>query len=174
VPSQVTLGRLVDARRVQAGGHIGRLLGLHDAADVFELTYTQEVSGRPVALSQTYLRPNASQELAGVYAAAGLPALAEGGPDVPDQLASRYRIEVAVADATVELTRLNDFEADLLGVALGSPAFLLSSLDLDAAEIPLSFTRVVIRGDQFRFSLMLRKREADGGRRNPGLMACIA
>lgn len=100
-----------------------------------------------------------------------LPALAERGPDVPDQLASRYGIEVAVSDVTVELTRLNEFEADLLGVALDSPAFLLSALDLDATEAPLSFTRTVIRGDQFRFSLILRQRETKGGTRGHGLMA---
>jgi GntR family transcriptional regulator len=95
----------------------------------------------------------------------------EQGPDVADQLASRYGIEVAVSDATVELTQLNKFEADLLGVSLGSPAFLLSSLDLDPAQAPLSFTRTVIRGDQFRFSLALRQREPDGANRSLGLMA---
>lgn len=171
VPSQVILGRLIDTRRVQAGGHIGRLLGLDDAADVLELTYTQEVGGRPVALSQMYLRPNASPELARALTTTGLPALAEGGPDVPDQLASQYRIEAAVSDATVELTQLNEFEADLLGAPLRSAAFLLSTLDLDAAGIPLSFTRTVIRGDQFRFSLVLRQRETGGVARSHSLMA---
>lgn len=172
VPSQVTLGCLVDARRVPAGGRVGRLLGLHQAADVFELSYTQEVGGRPVALSQMYLRPQASPKLAEACAGTDvLPILIEQGPDVADQLASRYGIEVAVSDATVELTQLNKFEADLLGVPLGSPAFLLSSLDLDAAEEPLSFTRTVIRGDQFRFSLVLRQREPGAVTRSHGLMA---
>lgn len=172
VPNQVLLGRLVDARLVQAGGHVGHLLGLHDAAHVFELTYTQEVGGRPVGLSQMYLRPNASPGLAEACAGTShLPTVTEGGPDVPEQLASRYGIEVAVSDATVELTQLNEFEADLLGVQLGSAAFLLSSLDLDAAEAPLSFTRTVIRGDRFRFSLALRQPEAGGSTRTHGLMA---
>lgn len=172
VPSQIVLGRLIDARRVQAGGHVGRLLGLHDAAHVFELTYMQEVGGRPVALGQMYLSPQASPRLAEACAETGkLPTLDERGPDVPDQLASRYGIEVAVSDATVELTQLNEFEADLLGAPLGSAAFLLSSLDLDATEAPLSFTRTVIRGDQFRFSLVLRQRETDGATRSHGLMA---
>jgi DNA-binding GntR family transcriptional regulator len=100
-----------------------------------------------------------------------LPALAERGPNVPDQLASRYGIEVAASDAMVELTRLNEFEADLLAAPRGSPAFLLSALDLDAAEAPLSFTRTVIRGDQFRFSLVLRQQEAEGAMPSLGLMA---
>jgi GntR family transcriptional regulator len=172
VPNQVTLGRLVDARRVQAGGHIARLLGLHDAAHVVELTYTQHVAGQPVALSQMYLNPQASPGLAEACAGTDkLPLLTEQGPDVPDQLASRYGIEVAVSDATVELTQLNEFEADLLGASQGSAAFLLSSLDLDARQTPLSFTRTVIRGDKFRFSLALRQHETGSATRSHSLMA---
>ena len=171
-PNQVLLGKLVDERHVPAGGHIGHLLGIQAAANVFELTYTQEVGGHPIALSQMYLRPQASRKLAEACAGTGqLPALVEQGPDVPDQLASRYGIEVALSDAIVELTQLNEFEADLLGAALGSPAFLLSALDLDATRSPLSFTRTVIRGDKFRLSLVLRPPEAEGGTRSHGLMA---
>jgi GntR family transcriptional regulator len=172
VPNQVMLGRLVDARRVQAGGHVGRLLGLNDAARVVELTYTQEVAGYPVALSQMYLNPQASPTLQEACAGPDtLPVLTEQGQDVPDQLASRYGIEVAVSDATVELTQLNEFEADLLGAPQGSAAFLLSSVDLDATQAPLSFTRTVIRGDKFRFSLVLRQSEARGATRSHSLMA---
>jgi DNA-binding GntR family transcriptional regulator len=54
-------------------------------------------------------------------------------------------------------------------VPRGSPAFLLSALDLDAAEALLSFTRTVIRGDQFR--LVLRQQEAEGALPSHGLMA---
>ena len=172
VPNQVMLGRLVDARHVQAGGHVGRLLDVHDAADIFELTYTHEVAGRPVALSQMYLRPQASPGLAQACADTGeLPTLIERGPDAADQLASRYGIKVAISDVTVELTQLNAFEADLLGAPLGSAAFLLSSLDRDAAQTPLSFTRAIVRGDQFRFSLVLHQRETEGPTGTHGLMA---
>jgi GntR family transcriptional regulator len=174
-PSQVVLGRLIDQRRVPAGGHVGHLVGLGASDDVLELTYTQEVAGRPVALSQMYLRPQASPSLAEACAATGqMPLLAVQGPDVPEQLASRYGIEISVSDVTVELTELNEFEADLLGVPLRSPAFLLSTLDLDAADAPLSFTRTVIRGDQFRFSLVVREHQTAGPKRNHGLMAYIA
>ena len=53
-------------------------------------------------------------------------------------------------------TQLKEFEADLLGVALASPAFLLSTVDLDATQAPLSVGRTVIRGDKFRFSSRTR------------------
>lgn len=170
-PNQVVLGRLIDERRVPAGGHVGRLLGVEDTVDLFELTYTQDVSGRPVAVTQMYLRPDASPALA---RAGRLPVVAERGPDVPEQLASRYGVEVAVSDVTVELTRLNEFEANLLALPLRSPAFLLSALDLDVSDAPLTFTRTVIRGDQFRFSIHLRQDTAAGATGKHGLMAYLA
>lgn len=170
--SQVTLGQLVDERRVPAGGHVGHLLGVGSAVRVFELTFTQMVGGRPVALSQMYLRPQASVKLGEMCAADDqLPVLVETGPDVPEQLADRYGIEVAVSDVTVELTQMNEFESSLLGAALSSPAFLVSALDRDAAEAPVSFTRTVIRGEQFRFSLALRQPDPHGVKRSPGLVA---
>jgi GntR family transcriptional regulator len=170
-PSQVTLGQLVDARRVPAGGHVGRLLGVASGARVFELTFTQEVDGRPVALSQMYLRPQATAKLDEMFAAEDqLPVLVKRGPDVPDQLADRYGITVAVSDVTVELTQMNEFEATLLNGVKGSPAFLVSALDLDAEEAPVSFTRTAIRGDRFRFSLALRHPDPQGVKRSPGLV----
>jgi GntR family transcriptional regulator len=170
--SQVTLGQLVDERRVPAGGHVGHLLAVGGEVRVFELTFTQEVGGRPVALSQMYLRPQASVKLAEMCAADDqLPVLVERGPDVPDQLADRYGIEIAVSDVTVELTQMNEFEAALLDAAVSSPAFLVSALDLDAAEAPVSFTRTVIRGERFRFSLALRQPDTKGVKRSPGFVA---
>ena len=159
-PNSVVLGQLVDARRVPAGGHVGRVLDIGDVQSAFELTFTQEVGGQPVALSQMYLHPQASPGLEKACAAnEQLPLVVEQGPDMPDQLASRYGIEVALSQVTVELTQVNEFEASLLNVTLASPAFLLSSLDLDSSEKPISFTRTVIRGDRFRFSLAIRHQE---------------
>jgi GntR family transcriptional regulator len=173
-PDLVTLGRVVDARRVLAGGHVGHLLGMPTAAGVFELTFTQQVSTRPVALSQMYLRPDATVTLALHWPDPDwLPAFQEFGPDMSDQLADLYSLQVAVRDVTIELTTLNDFEAELLGVPTGSHAFLLSSLDLDPDEAPVSFTRTVIRGDQFRFSLSLRQEHALGSSRGPNLMTYL-
>ena len=174
-PELVTLGRLVDTRRVRAGGHVGQLLGMAAADGLIELTFTQEVAGRPVAVSQMYLRPDATPALAERWSdPAWLPAFLAGGPDLPDQLTSLYGLEVAVFEVTIELSTLNDFEADLLGVAAGSHAFLLSSLDRDSADAPVAFARTVIRGDQFRFSLSLRQENATGTARMPSLLTYLS
>ena len=174
-PETVTLGRLVDARRVLAGAHVGQLLGLAAADGVAELTFTQEVSGRPVAVSQMYLRPDATAAIAERWADPDwLPAFLEGGPDLPDQLASLYGIQVAVSDVTIELTALNEFETGLLGVPAGNHAFLLSSLNADGDDAPVSFTRTVIRGDQFRVSFRLRQEQAAALAQAPSLLTYLS
>jgi GntR family transcriptional regulator len=161
LPNKVTIGRLVDARRVHAGGHVARVLCIEDDQAAFELTFTQEVGGEPVALSQTYLNPRASTKLEEACLAGGqLPVIDEHGPDLLDQLASRYGIEVALSQVMVELTQVNEFEAALLDVSMASPAFLLTAVDLDADDKPITFTRMVIRGDRFRFSLAINHQEA--------------
>jgi GntR family transcriptional regulator len=174
-PDLVRLGRLVDVRRVLAGGHVGQLLGMPPADGILELTFTQEVSDRPVAVSQMYVRPDATAILAERWSdPQWLPAFLEGGPDMPDQLASLHGIEVASCDVTIELTALNEFEADLLGVSAGSHAFLLSSVDLDGDDAPVCFARTVIRGDKFRFSLSLRQEHTAGTARVPNLLAYLS
>lgn len=174
-PEVVTLGRLVDARRVRAGGHVGQLLGMAAADGLFEVTFTQEVDARPVAVSQMYLRPDATPGLAERWTDPDwLPAFLAGGPDLPDQLTNDYGLQVAVFEVTIELTRVNEFEADLLGVAVGSHAFLLSSLDRDEDDAPVAFARTVIRGDQFRFSLSLRQDQAAGAVRTPSLLSYLS
>lgn len=171
----VTLGQLVDTRRVLAGGHVGHLLGMDAADAIFEITFTQDVSGRPVALSQMYLRPQATANLAELWTdLEWMPAFRQGGPNMADQLASAYGIQVAVSEVTIELTTLNDFEAGLLSLPAGSHAFLLSSLDRDPVAAPISFMRTVIRGDQFRFSLSLHHEHAAGTARSPSLMTYLA
>src|SRR5262249_18809250 len=131
--------------------------------------------GRPVAVSQMYLRPDATAAIAERWADPDwLPAFLEGGPDLPDQLASLYGIQVAVCDVTIELTALNEFEADLLGVPAGSQAFLLRPLDVDGAAAPVSFARTVIRGDQSWFSLSLRQEQAAPQARAPSLLPYLS
>jgi GntR family transcriptional regulator len=170
-PNKVTIGRLVDARRVHTGGHVARVLCIEDDQAAFELTFTQEVGGKPVALSQTYLNPRASTKLEEACLAGGqVPVIDEQGPDLLDQLASRYGIEVALSQVTVELTQVNEFEAALLDVSLASPAFLLTAVDLDADNKPITFTRMVIRGDRFRFSLAINHQEAEANE-SAGLIA---
>ncbi len=118
-----------------------------------------------------YLNPAASRKLAAECGQEALPVLAEQGPDAIDQLASRYGLEIAVSEVTIELTHVNEFESALLKVPMASPAFLLSALDRDSAQAAVSFTRTVIQGSRFSFSMAIRHQAAAA--RGSGLVSYL-
>jgi GntR family transcriptional regulator len=146
------LSRLVDVRPVTVGGQVGRLLELDPAQTVVQLTFVHAFGAMAASLSQMFLRTDASEALG-----EELPRLEEGGPDVLFQLAERYQVEVDQSDLTVEATRANLFEAEMLGVRHNAPMYLLASVERGADGQPLAFTRTVVRSDHFRFSMVLRR-----------------
>jgi GntR family transcriptional regulator len=155
---EVLVGKLIDQRRVPAGRLLGRLLEMGESDLLFELTFTQLVDRRPVALSQMYLRPAASQLLRHLLAADSPPAILTGTDgDALGQLARRYAVHPSLSHVTVEMTLVNDFEAEALLVTQGTPAFLLNMLDRDVADRPICFTRTVLRADRARISMTLRQ-----------------
>lgn len=52
------------------------------------------------------------------------------------------------------------YEADLLGVAAGAPAFLLTNRAFDRHNAVLVYSFVLLRGDYFRISISLPPRAA--------------
>ena len=155
---EVLVGRLIDQRRARAGKLLGRLLEMDESDLLFELTFTQLVDRRPVALSQMYLRPAASQLLRDLLVADSPPAiLAESDGDALGQLARHYGVHPSLSHVTVEMTIVNDFEAGVLLIPQGTPAFLLVMLDRDLADRPICFTRTVLRGDRARVSMTLHQ-----------------
>lgn len=151
---QVRIGGIIDQRRVPAGALVGRVLEMADADLVFELTFTQVIDQQAVALSQMYLRPAASPLLETLLLADSPPAIVQdGGENAAVQLARRYGVRPTSSHATVELTSVNDFEANVLRVPQRTPAFLVAALERDATDAPVAFTRTVLRADRARISV---------------------
>lgn len=158
-----TLHAVVEARRVTAGGHVGRLLQIDPQAEVFELMLAHAVGGHPTSLDQMFLRMDASPALAAVASEPeGLPRLDVGGHNAVAQLAVRYGLAITQSQVTVEATRVNEFESEQLGIRLDTPVFLLSSVDLRADGLPAAFTRSIARSDTFRFSVVIRREQLSG------------
>lgn len=65
-------------------------------------------------------------------------------------LVERYGLVVAEGEQTIEVTAVNNEEALLLDVAVGTPAFLFERTSFDGAGQPLEFVRSIYRGDRFR------------------------
>lgn len=164
---QPTLSHVVAAQRVPVGGHVGRLLDLSPGTDVFELTFVHAVDGSPASLAQMFLRTDATPGLA----EATLPVLVEGGANATDQLEDLYGLAIAASHLTIEATRANRFEAELLDIDIESPVFLVASIEVDADEEPVAFTRSVVRGDQFRFNAVVSRSEGNSPMLAPAIDA---
>lgn len=149
------LGRVVDIRTVPAGAHVARVLSTAPDEEVFELTVVQSVAADAASFSQIYLRRDATPALSAVAGDPGRAAisLVEGGPDVLVQLASTYGLQLGESLVDVEISLATEFEAELIGVPLHAPVFLLSAVDLDTGGSAVSFTRAIVRADYFRFSV---------------------
>jgi GntR family transcriptional regulator len=164
--ADLRLSRLVDLRRVVAGESIGRLLGIRAKDPLFELTYVQSTEATPISLTQSYLRQDASEALAELASRGDVPDLAEDGPDPLIQLCDRYGLVVVETRLSIETSRVNQFESELIGVAEGAPVFLLSAIDIDKSAGPIRFSRSVVRTDVASFTVVIPRRmgrPASGG-----------
>lgn len=85
----------------------------------------------------------------------GLRAADLDGASFYDLLADRYGHRIASGTQTMEAVQLDADEAHLLGVAKGSPAFLLRRISRDETDRVLEFVRSAYRGDRYRFTTSL-------------------
>jgi GntR family transcriptional regulator len=164
--SGAMLWKLIHVAAVPAGTYLARVLHTAATGEVWELVFVSAVAGVPVSLSQMYLRRDASPELGD----AGAPAIDEDGPDVLVQLQSRYGVRLNESEITVESTRANEFEAEQLGIADGTPVFLLSARSTSVSGAPVAFTRTVVRSDHFRFSVVIRHDAEDAASPAPSAL----
>jgi GntR family transcriptional regulator len=67
---------------------------------------------------------------------------------------AEYRLEAVSADTTV---------ARALGVALGSPIFLIERISYTTGRQPVDYEKLHYRGDQIRFVTRLTRRPRAGG-----------
>ena len=70
-------------------------------------------------------------------------------------LHQRYKLQLGAIQQSLEATIANDYEAQLLHVAVGAPMILLEGTTLSAkpSQQPVEYFKAVFRGDRFRFTL---------------------
>ncbi len=85
-------------------------------------------------------------------------------------LEERYALRLARARQMLEATVANDYEADLFGIAPGSPMILLEGTTYTVREQPVEYFKAIYRGDRVRFELESHGLEshADGSRSTAG------
>ena len=74
------------------------------------------------------------------------------------ELLAHEGVEPARADSVIEVVRVNEVEAALLGLERGAPALAVAGTTYDDADRPVEATRVLYRADRCRFSLESHRR----------------
>jgi GntR family transcriptional regulator len=146
------LGKVVTAGRSAAGGNLGKLLGLSPRDQVWEIALTHDLDNTPVALSHMYLR------IQGTLTVSAPPEFEPGGPDIIQQLAAKYGVEIVNSQIEIEVAGASATEAEHLEVKPATPVVQVSSLDLDRAGRVVGFTRTAFRAEHFFFAADLRRR----------------
>lgn len=147
--NDLRLGKILQAQRVAVGGHVGKLLQVSPRDDVWEIVLTHTLESSPVSLSHVYLK------IVGTLSTSTPPEFEEGGPDLFQQLASKYGQELTHADMEVTMVEATDQEADALGVEEGS--LLVQVTSLESSTRLVGFIRRVIRPDSFFLKISLER-----------------
>ena len=163
--NSVTLGEIISAGRVPAGGNLARLLDISPRSELWEIVLTHNLDGTVTSLTQMYLR------VQGTLTVSGPPEFEEGGPDIIHQLAAKYGVEVTDSKLEIDVTTASDFEAENLGVAVGSAVVQVSSVDSDAQGRLVGFVRTVNRMEHFFFAVDMHRISEKVGRRSATEMA---
>jgi GntR family transcriptional regulator len=139
--------RLLSCERAPAPADVRDALGARGRS-LLRIDRLGLLDGEPVAHVVAYLAPEASR---------GVTARRLDGHGLYELLA-REGVVPARADSLIEVVRVNEAEAALLGLERGAPALAVAGTTFDAADRPVESTRVLYRADRFRFSLESHRR----------------
>lgn len=153
------LSAIVSSGRVPAGGNLGRLLDVSARDELWEIVLTHSVENDVASLSQVYLL------VRGTLTVSGPLEFEVGGPDILQQLAVKYGVEITDSQLEMDVTPASAFDSAHLGVDKGSPVVQISSLD-SAKDKVVGFIRTVVRPDHFFFAVDMH-RDANVEARRP-------
>lgn len=129
---------------------------------VFELTRLRLVDGEPFVVETAFL-PAAC--------GARLPLRRLEREPLYDLLRESCGVVVAHAEETLRPVTLEPSDAALLGLPVGSPAFLVERVGYAEGGRPVELRRSVIRGDRYRFRVRLEGPDIDPPATPPGSAA---
>jgi GntR family transcriptional regulator len=133
--------RTLSMRDLVAGAQLGRRLAISPSAEVVQVERLRLADGRPMAIETLSL----PRELVPGLRAADLV-----DASLYELLASRYGIDIASGQQTIEPTVSDELESELLEVPLHSPAFLFERTSRTEDGRIVEFVRSVYRGDRYQ------------------------
>lgn len=126
----------------RADERIAHKLGIDERATIFYCHRLRTINGAPMMLEKS------------AFPAALFPALEHHdlqNRSIYEIMATEYGVVIASAHQTLEAVAASAYEAELLGVAPGSPCMLETRLTSDTTGRPVEYTKDLYRGDRFRF-----------------------
>jgi GntR family transcriptional regulator len=142
--------QVLTAGEVPADRRVARSLGVAEGAPVFKLERLRLAGGDPMALEASHIPA--------VYAPGLLDAGAIRG-SLYQVLEERYGIRLVRAVQSLEAVAANSYEGEMLHVREGTPLLLLERTSRDTADRPVEFVKSLYRGDRYRFTTELHRRE---------------
>lgn len=142
--------RVISAEEVVAGRKVARALGIGETASVYRLERLRLAGGEPMALEVSHIPSNL------------VPGLLDHEPvehSLYRVLEERYGLKLIRANQSLEAVAANPYEAEVLHVREGTPLLLLERVSRDAQDRNIEFVRSLYRGDRYRFTTELIRRE---------------
>ena len=125
---------------------VARALGLRAGGQVVRLRRLAYIRGEPAAILDARLPAARFRRIATI------PGF-DDGRSLYATLESELGTRVGGARSTLEVVRCDEDEAELLGVAEGTPALLVKSVTKDGDGRPVEAADVLYRADRFRFRI---------------------
>jgi GntR family transcriptional regulator len=138
--------RLLDKSLVKADAAVAARLGIEEGDVVVLLRRLRLGNDAPIGIQAAHLRLDRVPGLVDEDLAAG---------SLYDRLERRYGIKPLEATETYRVGAVSAEDAALLGVAPGSPAFIVERVTIDA-QGPFEFTHSIMRGDRYEIRSTLR------------------
>jgi GntR family transcriptional regulator len=107
----------------------------------------RRADGRPIALMVSIIPAELGEDIESALAVTG---------SMYDYLSSRYALEIDSADETYRVGAADEHAARLLGIAPGTPVFLVERVGFAGAR-RMEWTRSVVRGDDYEVHVHLKR-----------------
>ena len=127
-------------------------LGLH-GRDAWCLRRLASSDGEPLALLTAWLQPKYAR---------GVRDRDLGTGSLYEALRQVHRVEMTAADNVVEVDRAGLEQAELLGLAPGSPVLRVIGITRNQNNRPVEYSDVLYRPERFRFAIESRRSAAPG------------
>lgn len=138
--------RVLDQSLAAASASVADSLGLPPGAKVVHLRRLALVRGEPAAILEAFLP-------ASRFASLAEPGGFDAGQSLYRRLEEEFTVSLRHAAGTLQVTHVEDPEAELLDVPIGTPGLLVRSVATDDAGAPVEAAKVLYRADRFRFRI---------------------